>query len=213
MDTNDRKENMDENLNKIENPGSSDPQESQNNLKVAIYARVSTLDQSINTQLLLLREYCQRQGFRDVVEYADRGFSGKDDRRPQFEKLLSDLREDKINCVVVYKLDRIGRSVRHLICLFEEFRARKVEFISLTQNINTTTPEGKMFWLMLCVFSQYERELIVARTISGLERARKEGKILGRPKGTKDKIPRKTSGYVERWKEWRERQKFPTNSS
>lgn len=182
-------------------------------MKVAIYARVSTLDQSLNTQLLLLREYCTRQGFHDVVEYEDRGFSGKDDSRPAFQSLLKDVRENKINCVVVYKLDRIGRSIRHLLNLFEEWKSKNVEFISLTQNINTATPEGKLFWMILMVLAQYERELIISRTVAGLERARKEGKILGRPKGRKDKNPRRTSGYVERWKEWREKQKPPTNPS
>lgn len=212
MDASDRT-NMEENLNKVDNSSTPRQQEPQSNMKVAIYARVSTLDQSINTQLLLLREYCTRMDYKEVEEYQDEGFSGKDDKRPAFERMLRDLRENKINCIIVYKLDRIGRSLQHIIALFEEFKRRNVEFISLTQNINTTTPEGKMFWLILCVFGQYERELIISRTVAGLARARKEGKILGRPKGRKDKNPRRTSGYTERWKEWRERQKLSTNSS
>ena len=192
---------MEDSLDKISDSDSSDCSKSQSNIKVAIYARVSTSEQRLNTQFFLLREFCQRENFHNVVEYSDKA-SGKDDRRPEFNRLLTDMRANKINCVVVYKLDRIGRSLKHLIVLLEEFASKKVEFISITQNINTTTPEGKLFLNMLCVFAQYERELIVARTISGLERARKEGKVLGRPAGRRDKKPRKTSGYVKRWKCW-----------
>lgn len=193
---------MKDSLDNLNDSGSLDQQKLRSNMKVAIYARVSTSDQRLDTQLLLLREFCQN--FQDVKEYTETA-SGKDDRRLEFNRLLNDVRADKINCVVVYKLDRIGRSLKHLISLLEEFASKKVEFISITQNINTTTPEGKLFLNMLCVFAQYERELIVARTISGLERARKEGKVLGRPAGRRDKKPRKTSGYVKRWK-WREKQ-------
>ncbi|NQT22544.1 MAG: recombinase family protein [Candidatus Omnitrophica bacterium] len=168
--------------------------------KVGIYARVSTNDQNIDTQLLPLKEYCKRMNYTIVDKYVDKGFSGKDDKRPQFERLLADMRvSNGFNCLVVYKLDRIGRSLKHLLNLFEEFKNRGVEFISLTQNINTGTPEGKMFWQMLGVFAEFERELIVARTNSGLNRARKQGKTLGRPKGSKDKKRRRRSGYIRRW--------------
>ena len=169
--------------------------------KVGIYARVSCSDQNIETQLGPLRDYCQRIGVETQSEYIDNGFSGKDDNRPQFECLLDDIRANQLDCVVVYKLDRIGRSLKHLLYLFEEFKNRGVEFISLTQNIDTHTPEGKMFWQMLGVFAEYERELIVARTKSGLERAKRQGKILGRPKGSKDTKRRRMSGYLRRWSE------------
>lgn len=167
--------------------------------KVGLYARCSSSDQNIDTQLLPLREHCDRMHYRISKEYVDEGFSGKDDKRPQFENLLFDIRTGKLDCVVVYKLDRIGRSLKHLLNLFEEFNKLGVEFISLTQNINTDTPEGKMFWQMLGVFAEYERELIVARTMSGLDRARKQGKVLGRPKGVKDSNPRRKSGYYLRY--------------
>ncbi len=168
---------------------------------MGIYARVSSNDQNVDTQLLPLRDYCQRIGYRVVEEYVyvDDGYSGKDDKRPQFERLLSDIRANKLDCLVVYKLDRIGRSLKHLLNLFDEFKNRGVEFISVTQNINTATPEGKMFWQMLGVFAEYERELIVARTNAGLVRARRQGKKLGRPKGKKDSRPRRKSGYINRW--------------
>lgn len=166
---------------------------------VALYARTSMQDQNSDTQLMALRDYCQKLEYQISGEYVDSGFSGKDDKRPEFERLIADVRTNKVSAVLVYKLDRIGRSLKHLLNLFEEFKARGTEFISLTQNINTSTPEGKMFWQMLGVFAEYERELIVARTMAGLDRARRQNKTLGRPKGKKDGRQRKKSGYYLRW--------------
>ncbi len=168
-------------------------------MPVAIYARVSSSDQIIETQLVPLREYCQRAGYKEVKEYVDHGFSGKDNNRPAFERLMLDIRQGKVDCIICYKLDRIGRSLRHLLNLFDEFRNRKVSFISLSQNIDTNTAEGRMFLNMLMVLSQYERELVVARTLDGLQRARKQGKRLGRPFGRKDSKPRAKSGYYLRY--------------
>ena len=168
-------------------------------LNIGLYARVSKNEQNIDTQLVALRDYCQRNNYKVVKEYLDNGISGATENRPSFNALLSDIRAQKINCVLVYKLDRIGRSLQHLLNLFEEFRNREVDFISLTQNINTNTPEGKMFLRMLMVLAEYERELIVGRINSGLERARAEGKSLGRPPGSKDAKRRKRSGYLLRW--------------
>lgn len=169
------------------------------NKRVALYARCSTSDQNTETQLCALRDYCFRMNYDIDKEYVDNGFSGKDNKRPQFEYLLNDIRSREIDCVIVYKLDRIGRSLKHLLNLYEEFKNRGIEFISLTQNINTITPEGKMFWQMLGVFAEYERELIVSRTLAGLDRARKQGKVLGRPVGKTDGRPRRKSGYLLRW--------------
>jgi len=168
-------------------------------MKVAIYARVSQSDQKSETQLIPLRDYCKMMGYEIISEYVDNGWSGKDLKRPEFERLLADVRTKRVKAVIVYKLDRIGRSLKHLLNLFEEFRNRGIEFISLTQNINTNTPEGKMFWQMLGVFAEYERELIVSRTRSGLDRAVRQGKKLGRPIGSKDKKRRRKSGYISRW--------------
>jgi len=168
-------------------------------LNIGLYARVSKNEQNIETQLVALRDYCQRNNYKIAKEYLDNGFSGATDNRPSFNSLLSDIRTGKINCVLVYKLDRIGRSLQHLLNLFEEFKNQGVEFISLTQNINTNTPEGKMFLRMLMVLAEYERELIVSRINSGLDRARAEGKTLGRPFGSKDTKRRKRSGYLLRW--------------
>lgn len=167
--------------------------------KVAIYARVSSNDQNIETQLMALRDYCNRLGYKVIGEYVDNGFSGKDDNRPDFERLLADMRADKIDCIVCYKLDRIGRSLKHLLNLFEEFNNRKISFVSLSQNIDTNTAEGRMFLKMLMVLAEYERELIVSRTMEGLKRAVRQGRKLGRPKGKKDERPRSKSGYYLRY--------------
>ena len=167
--------------------------------RVVLYARTSMSDQNSETQLMALKDYCSRMNYQIADEYIDDGFSGKDANRPQFERLLGNVRANRVDCVLVYKLDRIGRSLKHLLNLFEEFKNQGVEFVSLTQNINTNTPEGKMFWQMLGVFAEYERELIVARTNSGLARARRQGKTLGRPNGSKDRKRRRRSGYIARW--------------
>ena len=152
-------------------------------------------DQNTDTQRLALKDYCQRMNYQITDQYIDNGWSGKNQHRPQFERLLADVRAGKVKTVMVTRLDRVGRSLQHLISLFAEFKNRDIEFISLSENINTNTPEGKMFWQLLGVFAEYERELIVSRTKAGLARARAEGKQLGRPIGKKDAKPRETGGY------------------
>lgn len=117
-----------------------------------------------------------------IEEYVDIGESGSKEKRPAFNKLIEDMRKGKINTIIVYKLDRIGRSLQHLLKLFEEFNKRGIDFISITQNIDTTTPEGRMFLKMLMVIAEYERELIVDRVNAGITRAKKQNKKLGRPK-------------------------------
>ena len=170
-------------------------------MRVALYCRVSTSDQNIGTQLSICRDYCQRMGFAIVDEYCDEGFSGKDDRRPAFERFLSDLRRGLgFEGLVTYKIDRLARSTLHLANLVEEFKKHKLAFVSVTQAAcNTTTPEGKFFFDILAAVAELERAMIVARTRDGLARAVKQGKKLGRPVGSRDKRPRRKSGYLLRW--------------
>lgn len=178
-------------------------------MKVAIYYRISTRDkQDIGMQQNAVREYCERttieinnkkEPLEIYKEYSDIGESGKKESRPQFDLMLQDMRDRKFNCIVVYKLDRIGRSLSHLIKLFEEFKSKNIQFISITQAINTTTPEGRMFLHILMVLAEYERELTLSRIVSGLDKAKKEGIKLGRPFGSKDKGRRRKSGYIQRW--------------
>lgn len=168
-------------------------------MKTAIYYRVSTNKQDIGMQKKAIKDYCERDQIEIYKEYSDVGVSGSKTSRPQFDLMLQDMRARKFNCIVVYELSRIGRSLQHLLKLFEEFKAKRINFISLTQNINTTTAEGRMFLHMLMVLAEYERELTINRINDGLKRAKADGKKLGRPHGSKDKKRRRKSGYINRW--------------
>jgi len=151
-------------------------------LKVAIYTRVSTKEQSVEMQIDKCEAYCKYSGHEIYKVYKDIAESGKKQSRPQFDIMLNDMREGKFKGIVVYKLDRMGRSLPHLISLFEEFAKRNIEFISVTQNIDSSTPEGKLFMRIMMIMSEYERELTINRVNDGIARARREGKTLGRPK-------------------------------
>ena len=151
-------------------------------MKIAIYTRVSTKDQNHKLQLNLCNEYCERLGYEVYKVYSDIGESGKKESRPQFDLMLEDMRRFKFKGICVYKIDRIGRSLPHLVRLFEEFKRKKINFISVTQNFDTTTPEGNMFMQMMMILAEYERVLTVSRVKAGQERARREGKKIGRPR-------------------------------
>lgn len=168
-------------------------------MRVGIYARVSTDEQDVETQLVALREHCNRMNYNVVDEYIDSGFSGKDANRPQFERLLFDVRNRRVDCIIAWKIDRIGRSLAHLINFLQELRNRRVGFISVTESIDTSTAQGELFWNIFGAFAQFERSMIIERTKAGLERAKRQGKALGRPKGSRDKKVRKKSGYYLRW--------------
>jgi len=151
-------------------------------MKVAIYTRVSTKEQSVEMQILKCKSYCEYSKHEVYKIYKDIAESGKKESRPAFDEMLKDMRKGKFKGLVVYKLDRMGRSLAHLISLFEEFKRRDIEFISVTQNIDSSTPEGKLFMRIMMIMSEYERELTVNRVIDGIARAKREGKTLGRPK-------------------------------
>lgn len=179
-------------------------------MKAVAYYRVSTADkQTTGMQEQAVRDYCERENIELLKEYSDIGQSGTKESRPQFDELLKAMRNRDFDCVLVYKLDRIGRSVNHLIKLFEELGKKGVKFISVSQTFNTTTPEGKLMMRMLMILAEYERELIVSRVNSGLDKARAEGKTLGRPKGSKDKGRRRRSGYYDYWNKKRSKQSTP----
>lgn len=170
-------------------------------MKATAYYRVSTRDkQDVGMQVKAVRDYCERNQIELSKEYQDVGESGKKESRPQFDLMLQDMRGGFIDTIIVYKLDRIGRSLPHLVKLFEEFDKKNIKFISITQNFNTTTPEGKMMLRMMMVLAEYERELTISRIHDGLKRAKSSGKKLGRPQGSKDKKRRTKSGYYLRWK-------------
>ncbi len=132
--------------------------------------------------------------------YADRGISGTKEKRPALDEMLSEMKH--FDAVVVYKLDRIGRSMKNVFELMEKFNKNKIEFIATSQNIDTSKPEGRLFFNMLSAFSQFEAEMTRSRIMDGLASARKRGIKLGRPKGARDKKKRaKVNYYIRHQKE------------
>jgi DNA invertase Pin-like site-specific DNA recombinase len=148
---------------------------------VALYARVSTKEQNLETQLAPLREHAERAGWEVHREYTDLGYSGQKQRRPGLDALMQDAKARKFNALLVVKLDRLGRSLSHLVRLLDDLRALSIDFVATSQAIDTTTPTGKLMLGMLGAIAEFERELIRERVMAGLERAKREGKILGRP--------------------------------
>ena len=117
-----------------------------------------------------------------AVEYVDRGVSGAKDRRPALDQLVTDARRRRFDVVVCWRLDRLGRNLKHLITLLEELQALGVAFVSLAEGIDATTPAGKLQMHILGAIAEFERERIRERVLAGLQRARAQGKRLGRPK-------------------------------
>jgi DNA invertase Pin-like site-specific DNA recombinase len=151
-------------------------------LKIAIYARVSTKNgQDPEMQLAELREYARNRRWKIAGEYVDRGISGASDSRPELNRLMADANRRRFDVVVVWKFDRFARSVSHLLSALETFRALGIEFVSLSENIDTSTPTGKMVFTVLASVSELERSLIGERVRAGLRNAKARGMRLGRP--------------------------------
>jgi len=157
-------------------------------MKVAIYCRVSTEDQDVEKQVEMCREYCRRNGLEIYKVFKDAGVSGMQTSRPAFDEMLKDMRLVRFNCIMVTKLDRIGRSLQHLLSLFDEIRKKGIHFIAITQNIDTTSASGKLQLQIMGAFAEFERNIISERTKEGLQFAKNVGK-----RG-KDKKPRKKRG-------------------
>jgi len=158
-------------------------------MKAVIYCRVSTEEQDADKQEYICKEYCKRNNIEIYKVYKD-VISGVSTSRPDFNKLLEDMRHYKFGVLVVTKLDRIGRSLQHLISLFDEFKNKGVAFVATTQNIDTTTAAGKLQLHILSAFAEFERNIISERTKEGLRRA------TGIGKRGKDKQPRKRRGTL-----------------
>jgi DNA invertase Pin-like site-specific DNA recombinase len=150
-------------------------------MKAAIYARVSTFDQELENQLAELRRYTGARGWT-VAEHVDRGVSGAKDRRPAVDALLADARRRRFDVLVVWRLDRLGRNLKHLIGLLDELNALGIAFVSLNEGIDATTPAGKLQMQILGAIAEFERARIAERVKAGLQRARAQGKRLGRPR-------------------------------
>lgn len=168
-------------------------------MKVALYVRNSTTEEKQNpeAQLKPLKEYCQRYNLEYEVfqEFA----SGVKESRPQLDLMMQGIRQGLFDKVIVVRLDRLGRSLKHLLQLIEEFKNRKIKFISINEGFDTSTAQGELFFSIAGAFAQFERKLIQERINAGLLVAKKEGKTFGRPKGSKDKKRRRLSGYIQRW--------------
>lgn len=151
--------------------------------RTALYARVSTLNhgQDPTMQLEEMQQYCARRGFEIAGEYVDRGISGSKESRPQLDRLLADCRKRRVDAVVVYRYDRFARSLRQLVNALEEFRSLGIEFVSLHEGVDTSTPNGRLIFGIFASIAEFERELIRDRVRSGIAAARAKGKRLGRP--------------------------------
>src|SRR3990172_8406146 len=155
--------------------------------RAGIYARVSTHNgQNPEMQLGELRAYCQRRGWQVVDEYVDVGISGAKEHRPALDRLLSKCRKRLVDAVVVYRYDRFARSLRQLVNALEEFRALGIDFVSLHEGVDTSTPNGRLVFGIFASIAEFERELIRDRVRSGLAAAKARGKRLGRPRAIVD---------------------------
>jgi putative DNA-invertase from lambdoid prophage Rac len=164
-------------------------------MRVAIYARVSTDEQTTENQVLRLKDYVERQGWSyEVVEEVESSRK----TRPKKAELLQRLRRREFDAVIIWKLDRWARSSQELSLEIEELFNKGVLFISLSDNIDLSTATGKLQFQILSAFAEFERNLIRERTLEGLARAKRQGKKLGRPKGSVDRKDRKKSGYFLR---------------
>lgn len=155
-------------------------------MKVAIYCRVSTEEQDADKQEYACLEYCKRNNLEIFKVYKD-VISGTTSSRPEFNILLEDMRDMKFDTVMVTKLDRLGRSLQHLLSLFDEFQRKGVNFIAITQSIDTTTSSGKLQMQIMGAFAEFERNIIRERTIEGMKKAKEKGTV---GKRGKDKTKR-----------------------
>jgi len=151
--------------------------------RAAIYARVRTHNrQNPEMQRAEVREYCRRRGWQIVGEFVDEGISGSKEHRPALDGLLSDCRKRLVDAVVVYRYDRFARSLRQLVNALDEFRALGIDFVSLHEGVDTSTPNGRLVFGIFASIAEFERELIRDRVRSGLAHAKSRGRKLGRPR-------------------------------
>jgi DNA invertase Pin-like site-specific DNA recombinase len=148
-----------------------------------------------------LREYIERRGWTVSSEYVDSGVSGTKETRPELDRLMTDAHRRRFDAVAVWKFDRFARSVSHLLRALETFRALGIEFVSLSEQIDTSTPVGKMVFTILGSVAELERSMIVERVKAGLRNARAKGKRLGRPRSIVD--PRKVAHLRAQGVSWR----------
>jgi len=153
-------------------------------MRAAIYARVSTTNhgQDVTLQTRELQQFAQARGWEIAGEYVDSGVSGSKDSRPELNRLIADAHKRRFDVVCVWRFDRFARSVSHLLRALETFKALGIDFVSFSEQMDTSTPAGKMVFTVLGAVAELERSLIVERVRAGLRNARAKGKTLGRPR-------------------------------
>lgn len=151
-------------------------------MRVAIYARVSTIDKGQDPELQIkpLRAYCEARGWALSDEYIDKGISGSKDKRPELSRLLDAARKRQIDVILVWKLDRFGRSLKHLVTTLEELNGLGISFISYSENIDLSSATGRLMFHIIASMAEFERELIKERVKAGIQNARAKGKRHGR---------------------------------
>lgn len=150
--------------------------------RCALYARVSTLDQSTALQVEDLRAYVEKRGWSLVGEYVDTGISGTKDSRPQLNEMMSAVRKGKVDVVAVWRFDRFARSTKHLVTALDEFRDLNVAFVSLQENLDFSSHLGRAMFTIIAAIAELERNIILDRCRAGQEKARAAGKRIGRPR-------------------------------
>lgn len=158
--------------------------------RVAIYARVSTINhgQDVSMQTRELHQFAVARGWQITGEYIDAGVSGAKDSRPELNRLMADAHKRRFDVVCVWRFDRFARSVSHLLRALETFKALGIDFVSYSEQMDTSTPAGKMVFTVLGAVAELERSLIVERVRAGLRNARAKGKRLGRPRVSVDAV-------------------------
>ena len=155
-------------------------------MRAVLYGRVSTANngQDVTMQIREFHEFCKNRGWNVTDEYVDAGISGSKDSRPELNRLMADAKRRKFDAVIVYRFDRFARSTRHLVNALAEFNALGIQFVSMHEGVDTTTPNGRLVFGIFASIAEFERELIRDRVRSGLRNAKAKGKRLGRPRTT-----------------------------
>jgi DNA invertase Pin-like site-specific DNA recombinase len=157
-------------------------------IRVAIYARVSTLNhgQNVSLQTRELQQFAVARGWQLAGEYVDAGVSGAKDSRPELNRLMADAKRRKFDAVLVWKLDRFGRSLRHLVNALAEFESLNIAFVSLSDNLDLSTASGRLMFNIIGAMAEFERELIRERVKAGMKNAKAKGARIGRPRANVD---------------------------
>jgi DNA invertase Pin-like site-specific DNA recombinase len=154
---------------------------------VAIYARVSTDRQTVDMQIHELKAYVERRGWNLHREFIDQGYSGSDTKRPAFQEMMNEAKKRRFDVLLVWKLDRLSRSMKDLVMVLNELGGLGIDFVSYDNNLDTSTPTGKLVFHVIGAVAEFEKDIIKERVKAGLENAKRKGKKLGRP-GVDDSV-------------------------